>query len=118
VWAISWIIFPLVALIPGFYYYVLSVQAAGVIITGASMLTLFIGSVTKKLEQQYQVSQIMSGLIQHDIRNYIQVARSALDLTEGTTLVEDYWVSAASDSLEDASNFINEMRDITALLAR
>jgi len=118
IWAISWIFFPLVAIIPGFYFYILSVQSAGVIITGASMLTLFIHLVTKKLEQQYQVSQIMSSLIQHDIRNYIQVARSALDLTEGTTLVEDYWINIASESLDDARDFINEMRDITVLLSR
>jgi signal transduction histidine kinase len=118
VWAISWIIFPLVAVIPGFYYYVITIQASGVIITGASMLSLFIGTVTRNLEQQYQVSQIMFSLIQHDIRNYIQVARSALELTEGASLIEDYWVGIASESLDDASNFINEMRDITALLAR
>jgi len=118
VWAISWIIFPFVAVIPSFYYYVLSVQAAGVIITGASMLTLFIRLVTKKFVQQYQASQIMSSLIQHDIRNYIQVARSALDLAEGTTLVEDYWINIASESLDDARDFINEMRAITALLSR
>ena len=118
VWAISWIVFPLVALMPSFYYYVLSIQATGVVITGASMLTLFIRLVTKKLEQQYQASQIMSSLVQHDIRNYIQVARSALELAEGTTLVEDYWINIASESLDDARDFINEMRDITALLSR
>jgi signal transduction histidine kinase len=117
IWAISWIFFPVLAP-TSFYAFVLILQSAGVIITGASMLTYFIGRVTRSLEQQYQVSQIMSSLIQHDIRNYIQVAKSALDLTEETSLVERHWIGIASDSLNDAGEFINEMRDISALIAR
>lgn len=117
IWAISWITFPLVAVMQ-FYFYMLVIQSAGVIITGSAMLTFFTSTVTRNLEHQYQVSQIMSSLIQHDIRNYIQVARSAIELTEGTSLVEDHWVNIASDSLNDATSFINEMRDITALLHR
>jgi signal transduction histidine kinase len=75
-------------------------------------------TVTHKLEQQYQVSQIMSSLIQHDIRNYIHVSRSALDLIQDVSIVENQWISIASDALEDASLFINEMRDLSGLLAR
>ena len=116
--AISWLLFPLVAISPETYFYIITIQAAGVIITGASMLIFFIGTVTQNLEQQYQASQIMSSLIQHDIRNYIHVAQSALELAEGNTLVENHWLDIASESLEDASRFINEMRDIYGVLSR
>jgi signal transduction histidine kinase len=117
VWALSWIIFPLVAIMQ-FYFYFLIIQSAGVIITGSAMLTLFTSTVTRNLEHQYQVSQIMSSLIQHDIRNYIQVAKSAIELTEGTSVVENHWIGIATDSLNDAAAFINEMRDITSVLYR
>jgi signal transduction histidine kinase len=118
-WAISWLIYPLVTILPSpFYDIIATLQAAGVIVTGASMLTFFMMTVTHKLEQQYQVSQIMSSLIQHDIRNYIHVSRSALDLIQDVSIVENQWISIASDALEDASLFINEMRDLSGLLAR
>jgi len=114
----SWLIFPSVAISSEFYFYIITIQAAGVIITGASMLIFFIHTVTQNLEQQYQASQIMSSLIQHDIRNYIHVAQSALDLAEGNTLAENHWFDIASESLEDASRFINQMRDIYGVLSR
>jgi signal transduction histidine kinase len=119
IWAVSWLIFPLVIVLPSSYYvFVVVFQAAGVIITGASMLTFFMMTVTHNLEQQYQISQIMSSIIQHDIRNYIHVARSALELMEMDSLVENQLITTASESLNDASDFINEMRNITMLLAR
>lgn len=118
VWGISWMIFPSVVFSFEMYLYFITIQAVGVIITGASMLTLFIRTVTQNLEQQYQASQIMSSLIQHDIRNFIHVARSALELTEGETLVEKHWLDIATQSLDDAGDFINEMRDIYTVLTR
>lgn len=116
VWALSWMIFPIVAILPDMYYYIITIQPFGVIITGASMLSLFISTVTQNLEQQYSASQIMSSLIQHDVRNYIHVAQSALELTEEKTHVKKQWLDVAVKSLDDAAYFINEMRDIYTVL--
>ncbi len=119
IWAASWLIYPLVIVLPSSYYdFVVALQAAGVIVAGASMLTFFMMNVTYSLEQQYQISQIMSSLIQHDIRNYIQVSRSTLELIQGSSPVEKQYIELASETLEDASLFINEMCDLTSALAR
>ena len=82
------------------------------------MLTLFMMTTTRDLQRQYRVTQIMSSLVQHDIRNYIQVARLALDLTEDTNVVNDHWINVASESLEGAKNFVDEMRNIAIALTQ
>jgi signal transduction histidine kinase len=118
VWAGSWLVVPFT--IPSFELFDLFVilQALGVIITGAAMLTMFTGTVTNDLEIQYQISQIISGLVQHDIRNYIQTARHALELTEGEDVVENHWIDIATSVLVDAGLFVDEMRDISVSISQ
>ncbi|TFH01193.1 MAG: hypothetical protein E4H14_18840, partial [Candidatus Thorarchaeota archaeon] len=117
-WGGSWILFPFMAPIPDFYLAFMVIQAVGVVVAGASMLTLFMMTVTRDLERQYKVTQIMSSLVQHDIRNYIHVARLALDLTENMGMVNDHWIEVAANSLEGAGDFIDEMREIAISLTR
>jgi signal transduction histidine kinase len=117
-WAVSWVISPLTLFNFDIFGFFIILQALGVIITGSSMLTLFTKAVTKDLETQYQISQIISGLVQHDIRNYIQTARHALDLTEGENVVENQWIRIATQVLEDAGHFVDDMRDISASLSQ
>jgi signal transduction histidine kinase len=118
IWGISWMSFPLVALIPEYYLVFMVIQAVGVVVSGASMLTLFMRTLTHDLEKQYKITQIMSSLIQHDIRNYIQVAKLALELTERAGLENDHWINVASKSLDGAKDFVDEMREIAATLTR
>jgi signal transduction histidine kinase len=75
-------------------------------------------TVTRDLERQYKVTQIMSSLVQHDIRNYIQVARLALDLTEDIGMVNGHWIDVAAESLEGARGFVDEMREIAISLTQ
>ena len=117
-WGISWILFPFMAPIPDLYLAFMVIQAVGVVVAGASMLTLFMMTVTRDLEQQYKVTQIMSSLVQHDIRNYIQVARLALDLTENMGIVNGHWIDVATNSLEGAKSFVDEMREIAISLTQ
>ncbi|MHA2026906.1 MAG: sensor histidine kinase [Candidatus Thorarchaeota archaeon] len=114
----SWIFFPLTYFFFELFPVFILFEAAGVLITGAAMLTMFTSTVTKDLETQYQISQIISGLVQHDIRNYIQTARHALELTEGNDVVENRWINIASEVLVDAGHFIDEMRDISLSLSQ
>jgi signal transduction histidine kinase len=118
VWAGSWLVVPFT--IPSFelFDFFVILQALGVIITGAAMLTMFTGTVTNDLEIQYQISQIISGLVQHDIRNYIQTARHALELTEGEDVVENHWIDIATNVLVDAGHFVDEMRDISVSISQ
>ncbi|MFW9787034.1 MAG: sensor histidine kinase [Candidatus Thorarchaeota archaeon] len=111
--ALSWSIFPLTIFLFDIFQFFIIFQAVGVIITGSAMLTMFTKTVTKDLEVQYQISQIISGLVQHDIRNYIQTARHALELTESEDVVENHWINIATEVLIDAGHFVDEMRDIS-----
>jgi len=114
--AVSWLIFPLSILFPELYLWFSLLQVIGVIVTASSMLTLFTRTVTNNLETQYNVSQILSGLIQHDIRNYIQTAHHALELTEINDVMESHWITIATEVLTDAGHFVDEMRDISVSL--
>ncbi len=109
----SWIIFPITYFFYELFFIFILIQATGVLITGAAMLTMFTSTVTQDLETQYHISQIISGLVQHDIRNYIQTARHALELTEGDDMVENHWINIATQVLVDAGHFVDEMRDIS-----
>jgi len=118
IWAGSWLIVPFTLLDFSLFDIFVVLQAVGVIITASSMLTMFTRTVTKDLETQYHISQIISGLVQHDIRNYIQTARHALELTEGNDVVENHWINIATQVLEDAGHFVDEMRDISVSLSQ
>lgn len=117
-WGVSWILFPIIALFSEFYLLLIVIQAIGMVVTGASMLTLFMRTVTMDLERQHRVTQLISGLVQHDIRNYIQVAKLSLELTDSMGLPNNYWIDVASDSLDGARNFVDEMREITSTFTR
>ncbi|MHA1768727.1 MAG: sensor histidine kinase [Candidatus Thorarchaeota archaeon] len=115
-WAASWIVFPL-ALMPSGYEFVMAIQGVAVLLTGAAMLMFFIGSLTESLEMQYRISQVVSGVVQHDIRNYLQTVQNALELAK-TSTERDHWFSIADSTLSHASRFIDEMRDIAAATSR
>jgi len=117
-WAVSWLIVILTIIDFSFFQVFILTQALGVIIAGSSMLTLFTRTVTRDLEVQYQISQVISGLVQHDIRNYIQTARHALELTEGSGMVENHWINIAAQVLTDAGHFVDEMRDISVSISQ
>jgi signal transduction histidine kinase len=117
-WAGSWILCLFTIIDFSLFQFFILLQALGVIIAGSSMLTLFTRTVTKDLEAQYQISQVISGLVQHDIRNYIQTARHALELTERSDMIEDHWINIATQVLVDAGHFVDEMRDISVSISR
>lgn len=118
IWGISWLLFPIIALVQEFYLTLMVIQATGVLVTGASMLTLFMRTVTLDLERQHRVTQIISGIIQHDIRNYIQVAKISLELIDTLDIPDDHWVNVALEAMDGAKNFVDEMREITSMLTR
>ena len=115
-WAISWLLFPLAFIEQG-YEFVMMLQAMGVIITGSSMLTYFIKNLTEHLEDQYQVSQVMSGVVQHDIRNHLQTIQNAIELAR-TSSDNAEWIEIADATIAHASEFIDEMRGIAAGISR
>ncbi|MFW9816529.1 MAG: ATP-binding protein [Candidatus Thorarchaeota archaeon] len=117
-WAASWLVAPLTILDFELFQFFIILQALGVIIAGSSMLTLFTRTVTNDLETQYQISQVIAGLVQHDIRNYIQTAQHALELTERNDIIENHWINIATEVLTDAGHFVDEMRDISVSISQ
>lgn len=116
-WASSWFAFPFILVLP-IYFNVMLLQAIGVLVTGSAMLTFFLKSVTEDLQSQYQVSQIMSGVIQHDIRNYLQTIRNSLELAESDSGKRQYWLDVSEETVTRAGAFVEEMREIAASMSR
>ncbi|TFF91657.1 hypothetical protein EU545_03290, partial [Candidatus Thorarchaeota archaeon] len=116
-WTLSWFAFPFILVLP-IYFSVMLFQAVAVLITGSAMLTFFLKSVTEDLQSQYQVSQIMSGVIQHDIRNYLQTIKNSLELAESDPTKRDYWLDVSEETVRRAGAFVDEMRETTASMSR
>ena len=118
-WAFAWFIFPAgLFLAESFYFNSMILQAVGILVTGSAMLTYFLETVTEDLQAQYQVSQIMSGVVQHDIRNYLQTIRGSIELAEAESEHRSHWIEMSAATVNRASDFIDEMREIAANLSR
>ena len=88
------------------------------IMTGVGMFTMFIQHTNDNLTVQFNISQIMTGVLQHDIRNYIgSLHQSLLQLQESPD-DSDFWLPLSLEVVETMTEFINEMRNISVSLVR
>ena len=76
--AASAIFIPLMLFAEVIYFLALG-QATGIIMVAASMNCVLLRLTKKELRIKTRVAQLMSEVIQHDIRNFLQVASSALE---------------------------------------
>jgi len=101
----------------GLSYLAAMVQAAALIITGAALMGFYADITTENLMAQYKLSELMSMTLQHDIRGYVQTASLALQAhqVESDTSLR---LMIASQAMEDAIKFCENMRDVSASLLR
>jgi signal transduction histidine kinase len=113
---LSGLFYPLLVL-SGISYLAAMVQAVGVITTGASLMGFYADLTTENLKAQYELSELMSMTLQHDIRGYVQTASLALEAhqVESDTSLR---LMVASQAMEDAIKFCESMRDVSASLLR
>ncbi len=93
-------------------------QATGIIMTGTSMLVILIRLMDRERRIQFQISQLMSRVLQHDIRNYIQITSDAIQLSIENESQSEKYLSIATEVMHNAGVFIDEIRGITVSLYR
>ncbi|MFX1367955.1 MAG: sensor histidine kinase [Promethearchaeota archaeon] len=115
-WGFSGLLYSLL-LLSGIPYLAAILQAIGIIITGASLMGFYADITTDNLRKQYNLAELMSMTLQHDIRGYVQTASLALEAhqAESDTSLR---LMIASQAMEDAIKFCESMREISASLLR
>lgn len=93
-------------------------QATGIIMTGTSMLVILMRLMDRERRIQFQISQLMSRVLQHDIRNYIQITSNALQLSVENESQSEKWLNIAAEAMHNAGVFVDEIRGITVSLYR
>jgi len=90
----------------------------GIIATGAGMLNIFIRETTENLRVQHAITQLMSGIINHDIRNYVGTLLESINQlkTEGSD--DEFWLNLTSEAIESMAEFVEEIRHISAGISR
>ncbi len=107
--AFSSFVFPISNFYPILNLYAL-IQATALITIGTGLLSLLIRITTHRFESLYAIGQLTAGVLQHDIRNYIHIVSNAVSLAGQDSEDAEQWRKIASESLEDATEFLEEMR--------
>lgn len=116
-WGISALLYPLLLAVP-ITLFAVAVQATAFIWVGASMMTYYIQLMESASRMQYEISEVMSHLLQHDIRNYVQTASLALEAHSMSDSLPDSLLKVASEAMDDAVEFIEKMRQVSVSLSR
>ncbi|MHA1930528.1 MAG: sensor histidine kinase, partial [Candidatus Thorarchaeota archaeon] len=75
------------------------------------MFVAFVRNTRVQLEAQLQVSQLLRNILAHDLRNYLNVISSAIELTEAKDEESEKYLTIALESIASASTFMMEIRD-------
>jgi hypothetical protein len=92
--------------------------SSGLILLGSGMLAYFIRKTSEELTVQYQISQLMSGIINHDIRNYVSSLGSCIEYARESESERASWLDYASEIITSVEEFIANMRQIQATTTR
>ncbi|MFW9850022.1 MAG: sensor histidine kinase, partial [Candidatus Thorarchaeota archaeon] len=112
---ISWSIFSIpMILLPLFpqinvFGYLQFISQCLVLVT---MFLAFFGSITRRLERNLKLTEITGSLISHDLRNYLNVTQSALDLIIAKDDDSEEMLQTAKDTITKASEFIKNVRSV------
>jgi signal transduction histidine kinase len=117
VWGLSALLYLLLLAVP-ISSFAVAVQTTAFIWVGASMMAYYIQLMESASRMQYEISEVMSHLLQHDIRNYVQTASLALEAHSMTDSLPDSLLKVASQAMEDAVVFIEKMRQVSVSLSR
>ncbi|MHA1903965.1 MAG: sensor histidine kinase [Candidatus Thorarchaeota archaeon] len=110
-WAIASIPMILLPFLPELllFGYLQYIAQSFVLIT---MFLSFVQNSRRRMELNLKLMGVMGSLISHDIRNYLNVAYGAIELAEGRDFRSRELIETARSTLESATEFINNGRDM------
>ncbi|MHA1771008.1 MAG: sensor histidine kinase [Candidatus Thorarchaeota archaeon] len=118
-WAVFSFLFPfLLFFFPTFIEIVIGIQALFLIMFGSVLFGYILRRYDLELRSQYRLTSLMSGIVRHDIRNYLQAAMQSVDLARLDPKNVVMWLTATDESLQRATAFVNDMRNLTVEMAR
>ncbi len=88
------------------------VQFIGQALVMITMFLSFIGSTRRRVQENLRLTTVLSSLISHDLRNYLNVTQGAIQLVEGNDEESREMLQTAMRSLDSASDFINRVRSV------
>ncbi len=94
-----------------------AIHLTGLIMIGVSMYAMLFRYLTQQIRSQYDVSKLLTRVIQHDIRNYIQIIGNAVQLAIDNPGHSDYWLRMADQSIKQAARFVEDMRSIEIMIS-
>ncbi len=118
-WLLSSFLFPMIVLdFELLTHLMIVIHSASMIIFGGTLFVYTVRRYARDLKLQYDLSELMSSIIRHDIRNYLQAAMQSLDLVRSDSESSGIWLSAAEESLHYATEFVNSMRTLSSEIRR
>ncbi len=111
IWSVSSLPMMLLPFIPEIvlFGYIQFIGQSLVLIT---MFLSFMGGVTRNTEKSLRLTETTSSIITHDMRNYLNVASSALELAEGFDSESTKMIDTAREALMEASIFMKRTRSL------
>ncbi|MHA1637662.1 MAG: ATP-binding protein, partial [Candidatus Thorarchaeota archaeon] len=91
---------------------------SGIIWVGVGMIVFFIQDTSEQLKVHHHIGQITTGVLQHDIRNYVTTLRGSIQQAQESTSDQQMWLKIASETIADMLSFVNEMSELSSSLSR
>lgn len=92
-------------------------HATGILMIGISMYALLFRYMSLKIKEQYNISRLLTRVVQHDIRNYIQIISNTIQLARDNPQQREYWLRIANDTVEKSRQFIDDIREIELIVS-
>jgi len=90
----------------------------GLIMTGAGLLNVFIRETTENLKVQNSIAQLISSIVNHDIRNYVATLAESIHQMQTSSDDRQFWLDLSSEAVESMTDFVEEIRNISAGMTR
>jgi len=108
-WSVATIPMTLLPIIPEMVIFGY-LQFIGQSLVLVTMFLSFLSSIRRRLERNLKLTEMTGYLISHDLRNFLNVTQSALDLAEGIDEESNEMIKTAKLTISSASHFIREVR--------
>lgn len=84
---------------------------------GVTAFLMLVQNTNQKLEFELMITRTVGGLINHDLRNYVNNATYALELIEPLSAKNEQWITMAGDALNSARRFMTTTKRALHLLS-
>ena len=93
-------------------------QVLGLVMAGAGLIALMMIRSRKAIERERDMFHLFAGVVEHDLRNYVQVAIGALEVLRESETENEEMVEMALETLDSAQKFMHQMRETSIALSQ